>query len=113
MLRTFERAVGQRWDRWRELGIDSTFRAPTPEERTRSDFAASIDLRSDEALGGLTVWVSGNAELDVGYLSDGMVRAIHYEFSEPTEVEGALDELTDLMLHRPPAEMLRPLRPSS
>jgi hypothetical protein len=103
-LEVFSDAVGRRAEKWTALGIASTFRHPSDEERRRSKWAAAAGLESADALGELVIWTSGEAEMTVAYLSDGAMRLVH-EFTE-ADLSGYLDDLTDLMLHRPPDDKL-------
>jgi hypothetical protein len=87
------------------MGITAVFLPPSDESRQRSKWSAVARLESAEAAGELVIWTSGEAEITVVYLSDGAIRIGLYQLTE-ADPTGCLDDLTDLMLHRPPDDQL-------
>ena len=104
-LAIFAAMVSELEGKWRRLGISFEFRPPTDEERRRDKWAAQVGLESTDTLGELIVWTSGEAEMTVVYRSDGATRAVHYDLTEVT-LGACLDDLTELLLHRPSSDLL-------
>jgi hypothetical protein len=57
------------------------------------------------AAGQLTVWESGRAVAIVVYNPDGAERIVRHEL-EDSALPECFDDLTELILHRPPDELL-------
>lgn len=108
-----ERLATARRDQWEALGIGVDFRAPTPDERRRVKFSASVRVDSATAIGELAVWTSGEAELTVAYLSDGRYRVEVCEVNGEGGLNDCLDALTNLMVNRPPDGALHAPPPST
>ena len=105
-LAEFESVVEGRRNDWAQVGFAHEFRQPSDEERTRDKYVAMLILTSTEAEGELLIWTSGEAELGVCYRTDGAIRQQHYDLMGTANLEGALDDLADLMVHRPPDDLL-------
>jgi hypothetical protein len=103
----FATGVDKRIADWGDLGIDSEFLPPGETRAQREKWAAEVRLHGRSVGGHLTVWASGEAELEVVYVSDSMLYARHYDLIDEG-VSDCLDDLTQLMTHRPPPESLRP-----
>ncbi|MBO0823527.1 MAG: hypothetical protein J2P27_06665 [Actinobacteria bacterium] len=50
-------------------------------------------------IGGITVWITGEAELLTVQLNDGWNVSKHYDLASPDDLEVVFDELTALIVH--------------
>lgn len=97
-LDLLDQRVRERADGWGSAGVTWTLhRGPsTPKP------AAWVVCETAEAAGQLTVWVSGEAELEVGYVDRDDFHAVHYDLEDDGALRDCLDELTRLLLSQPP-----------
>ena len=89
--------VEQRAARWASLGIRWEFR---PAQSVGSKPSASVRCESAEAVGELTVWSSGEADLDVGYFGDEEMAKEQYEVTEDRNLSDCLEDLERFMRKR-------------
>jgi hypothetical protein len=67
-----------------------------------------VRAETPDAVGELAVWVTGEAEVQVGYKTDSAIRAVHYDLTDET-LGACLHDFAELLLHRPPEELLHHL----
>jgi hypothetical protein len=90
--------VEERAERWASLHIAWEFRPATTVGPKPS---ASLRCESADAVGQLTVWTSGEADLDVGYFAAERMTNEHYDVTGDLGLRGCLDDLERLMSERP------------
>lgn len=98
-LDQFASAVHQSAPGWLALGIQSELIPTNPDHLSRSNWAAELRLESRIAIGNLTVWKSGEAELAVTYRQDLSEVLRHYDLSDESLLS-CLDQLIALMAHQ-------------
>jgi hypothetical protein len=102
-LARFEQLVELRSEQWTGHGINRSIhhadgRATGP--------ATWLILDNDMAAGQLTVWESGRVASIVAYNPDHAVRMVRRELVD-SALPACLDDFTELILHRPPDELLQ------
>ena len=100
----FADSVESRSSDWASVGITHEFRPPGESQHCPKP-SASVKAKAPQAIGEFTVWVTGEAELEVIYVADAAQRAVHYELTNET-LPSALDDFRQLLLNRPPDELL-------
>jgi len=90
--------VSERSEAWSTAGIQWTLREPS----TTSKPSASVRCQTSVALGQLTVWVSGEVDVEVAYLARDGVDVVHYGLDEQDGLGSCLDELSRRLLAEPP-----------
>ncbi|MEU7799678.1 hypothetical protein AB0B10_10440 [Micromonospora arborensis] len=96
-LDDFADAVTAHASRWNGAGVRwKLHRGPT-----RDKSAAWIVCTTTDREAQLTVWTSGEAELDLAHLSAGTVISTHYEMSTTADLTACLDELTHRLTSTP------------
>ncbi|MEU5725043.1 hypothetical protein ABZ783_24925 [Micromonospora sp. NPDC047738] len=96
-LDDFADAVTARASQWTSAGVRwELHRGPT-----RDKSAAWIVCTTTDQEAQLTVWTSGEAELDIAHISAGTVTSTHYEMSTGTDLNACLDELTHRLTSAP------------
>ncbi|MEV0807802.1 hypothetical protein [Micromonospora sp. NPDC050200] len=68
---------------------------------TRDKSAAWIVCTTTDREAQLTVWTSGEAELDLAQISAGTVISTHYEMSTTADLTVCLDDLTHRLTSAP------------
>ncbi|MEU4403871.1 hypothetical protein AB0F88_05055 [Streptosporangium sp. NPDC023963] len=61
---------------------------------TRDKSAAWVTCEDARRVIQLTVWTSGEAELDVGDLASGTTASVHYDLATSEDLAACLDDLT-------------------
>lgn len=89
-LAQFAAAVRAHAPRWECAGIQ--WEPAFGPERDKS--AAWVVCETGDLVGQLTVWTSGEAELDAGDLKTGVIDHVHYDLTSPRELGDCLDDLT-------------------
>ncbi|MFG3602744.1 hypothetical protein [Micromonospora chersina] len=96
-LDDFADAVTARASQWNSAGVRwELHRGPT-----RDKSAAWIVCTTTDREAQLTVWTSGEAELDLVQISTGTVISTHYEMSTAADLTACLDELTHRLTSAP------------
>ncbi|SER99536.1 hypothetical protein SAMN05216188_11917 [Lentzea xinjiangensis] len=90
-LAQFAAAVRAYAPQWERAGIQ--WQLTFGPERDKS--AAWVTCETGDMAGQLTVWTSGEAELDTGNLATGVVDPVHYELTSAQELATCLDDLTN------------------
>ncbi|GAA2187988.1 hypothetical protein [Micromonospora lupini] len=93
----FADAVSARAAQWNSAGV----RWELHYGPLRDKSAAWIICTATDREAQLTVWTSGEAELDIAQISTSTVRSIHYEMSTAVDLNTCLDELTDRLTSTP------------
>ncbi|MEV6929038.1 hypothetical protein AB0M46_31735 [Dactylosporangium sp. NPDC051485] len=89
-LNDFAAAVAARAAWWQEAGVQWQLHYGPAHDKS----AAWVDCTTAHREAQLTVWTSGEAELDVGDVSTGAITSTHYELSDTAELAVCLDDLT-------------------
>jgi hypothetical protein len=99
-LALLDPAIERRREEWVSLGVHwQAASSPSPYSKP-SSFAS---FESDGYAGQLTLWASGEAELEVGRIADGRRLCKTYMFTISTEIDIAVDDLiTFIGLNRVP-----------
>jgi hypothetical protein len=79
---------------WERAGITWQFTLGPVRDKS----AAWVECELADAFGQLTLWTSGEAELDVGDIASG-VTSTHYDLSGPADVGKCLTDLTVAPCH--------------
>lgn len=96
-LDDFADAVTTRTAQWSSAGVRwELHRGPT-----RDKSAAWIVCTTTDREAQLTVWTSGEAELDIAQISTGTVTSTHYEMSTAADLTACLDDLTHRLTSAP------------
>ncbi|TDB69437.1 hypothetical protein [Micromonospora sp. KC723] len=96
-LDNFADAVTAHARQWNNAGIRwELHRGPT-----RDKSAAWIVCTTTDHEAQLTVWTSGEAELDIAHISTGTVTSTHYEMSTTADLTACLDDLTHRLTSTP------------
>ncbi|MDW5325336.1 hypothetical protein [Plantactinospora sp. KLBMP9567] len=96
-LGDFTDAVTARTAQWANAGVRwELHRGPT-----RDKSAAWIICTTADREAQLTVWTSGEAELDIAQISTGTVTSTHYDMSTAADLTTCLDELTHQLTSAP------------
>ncbi|MGC5286119.1 hypothetical protein [Micromonospora sp. DT231] len=96
-LDVFADAVTSHASQWNDAGVHwKLHRGPT-----RDKSAAWIHCATKDREAQLTVWTSGEAELDLADLSAGTVISTHYDMSTAADLTACLDELTHRLTSAP------------
>ncbi|MFG3557189.1 hypothetical protein ACGGAQ_22655 [Micromonospora sp. NPDC047557] len=89
-LDDFAAIVHARANQWNNAGVQwELHRGPT-----RDKSAAWIVCTTTHREAQLTIWTSGEAELDLAHISTGAVLSTHYELSTIADLTACLDDLT-------------------
>ncbi|MFL6053431.1 MAG: hypothetical protein ACJ72W_11015 [Actinoallomurus sp.] len=96
-LADFAAAVQERGAGWDAAGIQWQFTLGPARDKS----AAWVICETTQALAQLTIWTSGEAELDIGDLTTGATNHVHYNLTTQ-DLAARLDELTQ-RLSSPPA----------
>jgi hypothetical protein len=97
-LADFASAVQERGAGWDAAGIQWQFTLGP----TRDKSAAWVTCETTQAIAQLTIWTSGEAELDIGDLTTGATSHIHYDLTRQ-DLASCLDELTQRLTLAPAA----------
>lgn len=89
-LAQFGAAVRAYAPRWEGAGI--RWQLTFGPERDKS--AAWVVCETGDLAGQLTVWTSGEAELDAGNLATGVIDPVHYELTSAQDLGICLHDLT-------------------
>jgi hypothetical protein len=108
-LSHFEEVVHSQAKSWASADITYEFRPPGRSLQWPKP-SASVRADAPQAVGELTVWVTGEAELEVGYRADAAIRSIHYDLTDET-LAACLSDFVELLLTRPGEELLHFLNP--
>ena len=96
-LNDFAAAVHEHGPSWQAAGIDwQLLFGPT-----RDKPAAWVTCETTRTLAQLTIWTSGEAELDTGDVANGTHTSTHYDITTPQDLTACLDDLTQ-KLNPPP-----------
>jgi hypothetical protein len=90
-LAQFAAAVHARAPQWERAGIQ--WQLTFGPERNKS--AAWVVCETGDLAGQLTVWTSGEADLDAGNIATGVIVPVHYELTSAQELGSCLDDLTN------------------
>lgn len=96
-LTAFTAAIQDRSQSWESEGTNWELTLGP----TRDKSAAWVTCENTHTAAQLTVWTSGEAELDVASLITGAGTSTHYEFADRQDLEACLDDLTE-HLNTPP-----------
>ncbi|MGW3788392.1 hypothetical protein ACWD5Z_27690 [Micromonospora chokoriensis] len=89
-LDDFADAVTARASQWNSAGVRwELHRGPTRDKSAAWIVCATTDREAQ-----LTVWTSGEAELDLAQISTATVVSTHYEMSNAADLTTCLDDLT-------------------
>lgn len=96
-LDDFADAVTARASQWNRTGVRwKPYRGPT-----RDKSAAWIVCTTTDREAQLTVWTSGEAELDLAQISTGTLISTHYEMSTAADLTACLNDLTHRLASAP------------
>jgi hypothetical protein len=90
-LNNLAAAVADRSTQWHNAGVQWTLhRGPAYDKSAAWIVCTTADREAQ-----LTVWTSGEAELDLAHTSTGAVTSIHYEMSTAADLNVCIDDLFD------------------
>jgi hypothetical protein len=87
-------AVTARAETWERLGLDWQIRPVAP---NHGKPVVVSEFESTTWLGGLLIWISGEAELDAVRVSDDQAVSKHYDLTGLDDLEALLGELDALL----------------
>lgn len=93
-LDELEPAVSGWTKTWKRLGLEWRIRPVAP---NYGKPVVVSEFESADWLGGLLIWISGEAELDAVRVSDDQAVSKHYDLTGPDDLEVLLGELGALL----------------
>ncbi|GAA0951582.1 hypothetical protein [Nonomuraea longicatena] len=90
-------AVQDRGPAWEAAGIQwKLTTGPTTDKP-----AVQVTCENTHNLAQLTIWTSGEAELDLAHPTSGATTSTHYDLATQEDLATCLDELTNLLNRHP------------
>ncbi|MEV5575275.1 hypothetical protein AB0L06_34995 [Spirillospora sp. NPDC052269] len=84
---------------WEAAGIQWQLITGPPTDKP----ATGVICENADSLAQLTVWASGEAELDLGHPTTDATTGIHYDLATLEDLNACLDKLTELLSKHPTA----------
>jgi hypothetical protein len=96
-LADFAAAVQERGPGWEAAGIQCQFTLGP----TRDKSAAWVTCESTQTAAQLTIWTSGEAELDTADLTSDATSQTHYDRTTPQDLTACLNDLAERLSSAP------------
>ena len=104
--------VRERKADWTRRGIESEYHRPA-EIPSAEKFATFVQAESSLAMGQLTVWSSGEVDIDGGYIGRDELFAVHHEgIDSAAALKACLDDFTRRLLEEPSPDDDQGARPT-